>query len=101
MTLAEFEHSLVQREPPSGLSTALTGLWWAGKDKWDKAHEVVMNEDSADCAWVHGYLHRLDGDLANARYWYRLAKRKPAEGEQATEWTAIVAALLDSAPVRD
>jgi hypothetical protein len=96
MTPAEFKRSLALAKPPTGLSTALRGLWWAGKDDWDKAHKVVMDNDGADCAWVHAYLHRVEGDLDNARYWYRQARREPAEGEHAAEWTAIAAALFQS-----
>ena len=96
MTPAEFKRSLAKAKPPAGLSPALAGLWWAGKDDWDKAHKVVMNEDDADCAWVHAYLHRVEGDLGNARYWYRQAHRDPAKGDLATEWAAIAAALLEA-----
>jgi hypothetical protein len=80
MTPAEFKRSLALAKPPSGLSTALIGLWWAGKDDWDKAHKLVMDDDGADCAWVHAHLHRVEGDLDNARYWYRQARREPAKG---------------------
>jgi hypothetical protein len=94
MTPLGFKRSLAKSEPPSGVSPALIALWWAGKDDWDKAHKLVMNEDGAECAWVHAYLHRLEGDLDNARYWYRQARRPAAAGELADEWAAIVAALL-------
>jgi hypothetical protein len=96
MTPAAFKRSLSGKKPPNGLSAALTALWWAGKDAWDKAHGIVMNEESADCAWVHAYLHRVEGDRDNARYWYRQARRTPATGELASEWAAIAAALLES-----
>jgi hypothetical protein len=94
MTPLGFKRSLSKSEPPSGLSPALVALWWAGKNDWRKAHKLVMSEDGAECAWVHAYLHRLEGDLDNARYWYRQARRPAADGELADEWTAIVAALL-------
>jgi hypothetical protein len=55
-----------------------------------------MSEEAADCAWVHAHLHRVEGDVDNARYWYRRARRAPATGELAAEWAAIVAALLES-----
>jgi hypothetical protein len=96
VTPAAFKRSLGTTEPPAGLSTALAGLWWAGKDDWDKAHQLVMDDDGADCAWVHAYLHRVEGDLDNARYWYRQARREPAEGDLAVEWATIAAALLTS-----
>jgi hypothetical protein len=97
MTPSAFKRSLSDKKPPSGLSPALIALWWAGNDKWDKAHDLVMEEGGADCAWVHAYLHRVEGDRENARYWYRQARRVPATGELATEWTAIAAALLSGA----
>lgn len=96
MTPEEFKRSLVEPSPPAGLSTALAALWWAGKNDWDRAHEVVMREDGADCAWVHAYLHRVEADLDNARYWYRQAHRQPAQGALAAEWSTIAAALLAS-----
>jgi hypothetical protein len=69
MTLAEFKQGQSKARPPAGLSVALIALWWAGKDAWDKAHKIVMDEGGKDCAWVHAYLHRVEGDLENARYW--------------------------------
>jgi hypothetical protein len=94
MTPAEFKRSLAKTKPPAGISPALVGLWWAGKDDWNKAHKVVMSEEDADCAWVHAYLHRTEGDLDNARYWYRQARRDPAQGQLAAEWATIAATLL-------
>ena len=94
MTLSEFEASVKKAKPPSDLSPALTALWWAAKDNWDKAHHIVMTESGRDCAWVHAYLHRREGDLDNARYWYRQAGRSVATGSLAEEWTKIAAALL-------
>jgi hypothetical protein len=94
MTPLGFKRSLSKSEPPSGLSSALVALWWAGKNDWRKAHKLVMSEDGAECAWVHAYLHRFEGDLDNAHYWYRQARRPAADGELADEWAAIAAALL-------
>ena len=95
MTPAAFKRSLAKPKPPVGLSTALTGLWWTGRDDWDKAHKLVMSDEGAECAWVHAYLHRLEGDLDNASYWYRQARKKPATGDLPAEWTTIAAVLLD------
>jgi len=96
MTPSEFKRSLSSKKPPSGLSSSLIALWWAGKDAWDKAHDIVMSGEGADCAWVHAYLHRVEGDRDNARYWYLQARREPATADLASEWAAIVAALLKS-----
>jgi hypothetical protein len=95
MTPTAFRQSLKQDKPPQGLSLALAALWWAGRNDWDKAHDIVMSADDAESAWIHAHLHRVEGDLDNARYWYRRANREPATGESAAEWEAIAAALLD------
>src|SRR5690348_12804367 len=98
MTLADFKQSLSSTRPPADLTAALLGLWWAGKDDWDKAHKIVMDEGGKDCAWVHAYLHRVEGDLDNARYWYRQAGKPVASGALEEEWTAIGNELLAAAP---
>jgi len=72
MTLDELKRSLSGASPPRGLPTAVAALWWAAKD-------------GGDAAWVHAYLHRVEGDLPNAGYWYRQAGRKRASGALETE----------------
>lgn len=99
MTLDQFKHSLTQRQPPADLTPALTALWWAGKDKWDTAHQLVMDEGGKDCAWVHAYLHRMEEDAENAGYWYRKAGVPMATGSFPAEWTAIARDLV-SKPAR-
>ena len=94
MNMAAYIASLDGASPAPNLGAPLAGLWWAAKSDWDRAHKIVQDEDSRDAAWVHAYLHRVEGDLDNARYWYRQAHRKPATHELASEWDEIVAALL-------
>src|SRR4051794_1238785 len=94
MTFAEFKASLARPEPPATLSPALAALWWDAKEDWDKAHKIVMDESGADCAWVHAYLHRREGDLENAGYWYGQAGREAASGALSEEWAAIIRVLL-------
>jgi hypothetical protein len=93
MTLAEFKRSLAKSAPPD-CAPALQALWWAAKDDWNAAHEIVMKHDDADRAWVHAHLHRVEGDLPNARYWYRQAGKPVATTELDAECEAIIAALL-------
>ena len=100
MTLAEFKNTLTKPKPPTALAPALAGLWWAAKDAWDKAHAIVMDEADKDCAWVHAYLHRVEGDLGNASYWYRQAGKPAATGALAAEWAAIARDLLASGRAR-
>jgi hypothetical protein len=53
-----------------------------------------MKRDDADCAWVHAHLHRVEGDVSDAHYWYRRAGKPAAAGTLAAERAAIIAALL-------
>jgi hypothetical protein len=96
MTPAAFRQSLVKHEPPE-CGPALQALWWAAKDDWKAAHAIVTAHEDTDCAWVHAHLHRLEGDLDNARYWYRRAGKRPATGALDVEREAITAALLRAA----
>jgi hypothetical protein len=43
--------------------------------EWQAAHEIVQHEKSELAAWLHGIVHTIEGDLDNARYWYRRARR--------------------------
>jgi len=95
MTLVDFKGGLSKPKPPADLTRPLEALWWAAKGEWDKAHKIVMKEESREAAWVHAYLHRVEGDLDNAGYWYRQAHRPAASGALETEWDAIAAALID------
>jgi hypothetical protein len=94
MTLAEFERSLNQDRPPLEAASALAALWWLKKGDWDRAHGIVMDEESGDAAWVHAHLHRVEGDQSNAQYWYRQARKPAARVSLDSEWKAIAEALL-------
>jgi hypothetical protein len=97
--LAEFRASLSGAAPAPQFDAPLAALWWAAKGKWDDAHKIVQDEATADAAWVHAYLHRVEGDLGNAGYWYRRAAKPVATGSLDTEWQGITAALLGSGRV--
>jgi len=94
MNLEAFKQSLQRKAPPPGLSGAAQGLWWDAKGDWQKAHASAQGDDGAAGAWVHAYLHRKEGDRANAGYWYRRAGKAAATGSLAAEWQAIARALL-------
>ena len=94
VTPSEFKASVLKPAPPRDLAPALQALWWAAKGDWDKAHAIVMKDEGAEAAWVHAYLHRVEGDLPNANYWYRTAGKPAASGTLDAEWGAIAVALL-------
>jgi len=93
MSVEEFRKSTAG-DPPPGLSHALLALWHDAGGDWAAAHEAAQGEESAECAWVHAYLHRKEGDPGNAQYWYRRAGRPfPKTGLEA-EWAQIAGELL-------
>ena len=95
--MAEFKASLSGAAPAPQLDAPLAALWWAANGDWDQAHRIVQDEPTADAAWVHAYLHRVEGDLGNAGYWYRQAGQPVAQDALDAEWERIVAALLGGA----
>jgi hypothetical protein len=97
MTLDDFKASLSGATPPSGLSPLLLALWHDAKGDWGAAHGIAQDVDDTDGSWVHAYLHRKEGDAANASYWYRRAGRPHSHASQAEEWAEIAAALLTTA----
>jgi hypothetical protein len=60
---------------------------------WDGAHEIAQNEPGADGSWLHAHLHRVEGDLPNAGYWYRRAGRTPYDKSFEAERAEMRAAL--------
>ncbi len=62
---------------------------------WQQAHTIVQAEDSTLAAWLHGIVHTLEGDLDNARYWYRKAHRKFPGADAVTAELAAARAALD------
>ena len=98
MTFAEFSASLRDETPPAGTPRPLFALWRDGKGDWTGAHEIAQEVDTVEGAIVHAYLHRKEGDLDNARYWYQRAGRPVATSSLATEWKALVEEMLRSEP---
>lgn len=95
MTFDDFNRSLSEAAPPAGLDIAQQALWWAGKDDWDRAHGCAQQrEGDPRCDHVHAYLHRREGDLSNAGYWYRRARQPVATMPLRDEWAAIATRLL-------
>lgn len=94
MTFDEFKSSLTQESPPNNINRPLQALWEDAKGDWETAHRIAQSISDATGAWVHAYLHRREGDLSNAGYWYSCAgKTRPNQSLQ-EEWEHIVRALL-------
>jgi hypothetical protein len=101
MNFEEFKKSLIASSPPQNVSVYLQSLWYDAKDDWSKAHEIIQNVEDLPAgrqdkiaAWIHAYLHRKEGDIGNADYWYRRADKKRPGTTLNEEWENITKTLL-------
>jgi hypothetical protein len=94
-TLTEFKASLNLEEPITGLTVQLRSLWYDGKGDWRQAHAEVDQLTDQASAWVHAYLHRKEGDIVNADYWYKKARQTRPNISLEKEWEQLVLEFLD------
>jgi len=99
MTLDEFRATLDDRDPPDALPPALEALWHDARGNWNRAHQIAQDIESQTGSWIHAYLHRKEGDLANAGYWYRRAGKPVAHDSLDDEWGRIVRSVLEKSEV--
>jgi hypothetical protein len=92
--IAAFLNGLKTGTPPAGAAPLLRAVWHGLHGEWETAHQIAQDDMSAEGAWVHAWLHRIEGDLANASYWYRRAQRNVPQGDPGEEGQAIAAFLL-------
>ena len=95
MHLDEFRESLKADHPPRALDAPLRALWFDGHGDWKRAHEIVQAEKSKAAERVHAYLHRKEGDLANADYWYSRAGAERPRVTLEKEWEGLVRQYLE------
>ena len=79
---------------PEDIPSLLQSLLLDAAGDWKNAHLIAQGESSNDGAWVHAYLHRVEGDLLNAAYWYRVAEKSMPDISLEEEWEYIAMALL-------
>ncbi len=94
MTFEEFTESIANERPDPGLSETLTSLWWDKKGDWDTAHSIAQDIPTKQGSAVHAYLHREEGDLWNADYWYSRAGRMRPDISLEEEWMQLVREML-------
>jgi hypothetical protein len=97
MSLDEFKNSFSAIEPPSEITPQEKALWWAGKGEWEKAHVIVQDLNDRFSSHIHAFLHRQEGDISNARYWYNMAGEKMPAVSLDKEWELLFEGLpIDS-----
>ena len=95
MTFEEFTRSIAQNDTPGPeLSETLRSLWWDHNGDWDRAHSIAQDIPTVQGSAVHAYLHREEGVLWNADYWYRRAGRQRPAVSLAAEWEALTREML-------
>jgi hypothetical protein len=90
MLLEEFKSSLLFSEPPATLSLREKALWFAGRGEWEKAHVIVQEMNDRLSFRIHAFLHRQEGDVSNAGYWYSKAGVVPPAMTLNEEWEDLV-----------
>jgi hypothetical protein len=94
MTYEQFIASTHHAQPPEEQHPALKAMWYDIQGEWECAHDIAQDIHSAEGSWIHAYLHRKEGDLPNARYWYRQAGKNEFHGSLQEEQEYIVRVLL-------
>ena len=94
MNFDEFIKSVDDEGPPPDLCGTLNSLWWDKKGDWDTAHAIAQEIPTVQGSAVHAYLHREEGVLWNADYWYSRAGRVRPEVPLDEEWRQLVEEML-------
>ena len=83
-----------ESEPSEKLSGIHLAIWYAITDNWDMAHNIVQDINSETAFWIHAYLHRVEGDIVNADYWYNLANKKSSSKSLESELNDIIKSVF-------
>ena len=95
MSIDEFKLQLINSDPDISLSDYMKALWYDAKGNWQKAHSIVQDIHSKEAASIHAYLHRKEGDLGNAEYWYQRAGMRLTDLTADEEWDVLVAQMIN------
>ena len=90
MQYDDFIRLTKESKPSNQLAGVHLAIWYAVKDNWEMAHNVVQDINTEIASWVHAYLHRIEGDISNAHYWYNRAKKEPSPDSLESELNDIV-----------
>lgn len=94
MNLHDFEQSLTNGQPPADLPLHLQALWYDKTGNWKAAHDLIDQLTDRPSTHVHAYLHRKEGDIWNADYWYNTAGKRRPQISLDEEWQMLVREYL-------
>ena len=95
MNFIEFLGTLENVRPDSELSPEIRALWWIKKGNWEIAHQIAQDAGTKHGDWIHAHLHRIEGDLSNASYWYSRAGKPNCQTSLPEEWESLVKHILN------
>jgi hypothetical protein len=90
MNVESFRESLQSSEAPAGIDVYLESLWYDARGNWEKSHQLIQDLPGVIAPWIHAYLHRKEGDIWNADYWYNRAGKKRPDKSLEEEWSDLV-----------
>lgn len=95
MNFETFQTSLQGASPPPAINAYLQSLWYDAKGDWEQSHKLIQDLTDKTAAWIHAYLHRKEGDVWNANYWYNKAGKRMPGYSLEQEWEEIAKAVLE------
>jgi hypothetical protein len=95
MTLADFKKTIELNKLPDNISVFLQALWFDAKGDWNSAHNIAQ-KDEGNLLYdrIHAYLHRKEGDIFNAKWWYRRINVPFPNISLEAEWEYLVEEYL-------
>ena len=84
-----------ESQPPDSLTGIHLALWYSKKNNWDLAHNIVQDINTDTASWIHAYLHRVEGDLSNANYWYNRASKIASTESLESELNNIIKSVFN------
>lgn len=92
--IQNFKQSVSDGKLPSDLTPHLLALWYDGRGDWKKAHDQIDHLEDKASSHVHAYLHRKEGDIWNADYWYRKSGFSRPDVTLEQEWEQLLSRYL-------
>ena len=83
-----------KQKPVEKLSGIHLALWYVFKDNWEMAHKTAQKLNTKPACWLHAYLHRVEGDMGNADYWYGRANIESTIIPLETELNEIIKSVF-------